>query len=136
MSDKSLKERIGGKLPPFMHTLGARLLMLSQASGTAELSFEIPLNFCHSGDIVQGGFVTAMLDGAMSMAVFASEGGFVDLPSLEIKVSFLAPSRAGIFTGKGSIRHIGKSIAFLEGELYNSDGVLTATSTSTAKVIR
>ena len=62
----------------------------------------------------------------MTMAVFAKQGGLVNLPSLEIKVSFLAPSRAGKFVGKGRVLRGGKSIIFLEGELYDEHGTLTA----------
>ena len=136
MTEVSLQERIGRKLPPCMQALGGELITADQSDASAELSFEIPLQFCHSGDIVQGGFVTGMLDAAMSMAAFAGEGRIVKLPSLEIKVSFLAPSRAGKFIGKGRVVQAGKSIAFLQGELYNATGELVATSTSTAKVIR
>ncbi|GIR69646.1 MAG: hypothetical protein CM15mP74_08970 [Halieaceae bacterium] len=35
----------------------------------AVFTFTVPLEYCHSGDVVQGGFVTAMLDAAMSHAL-------------------------------------------------------------------
>lgn len=55
---------------------------------------------------------------------------------LEIKVNFLAPSRAEKSIGKGRMVRAGRSIVFLEGEPYNGDGELTATSSSIATVVR
>ncbi len=135
MDNEQILTALNNAPPPCMVSLGASILSVSTEDATAELSFDMPLAYCHSGDIVQGGFVTGMLDAAMTMAVFAAQGGVVNLPSLEIKVSFLAPSRAGKFIGKGRILRAGKSIVFLEGELFDEQGVLTATSSSTAKVI-
>jgi acyl-coenzyme A thioesterase PaaI-like protein len=50
-------------------------------------------------------------------------------------VSFLAPSLAGKFRAEGRVLQLGKSIAFLEASLFNAEGELTATSTSTAKIV-
>jgi uncharacterized protein (TIGR00369 family) len=85
--------------------------------------------------VVQGGFVAAMLDAAMSHAVFTNIENVVALPTLELKVSYLAASLAGSFTAKGKIIRAGKSIVFLEGQLFDEQGELTATASSTAKVI-
>ncbi|MGI9287843.1 MAG: hypothetical protein ACR2P1_20830 [Pseudomonadales bacterium] len=71
MTEVSLKERIGRNLPPCLRALGGEVVTVDQSDASAELSFEMPPQFCHSGDIVQGGFVTGMLDGTMSMAAFA-----------------------------------------------------------------
>ena len=115
--------------------MSGQIVTADRTQKTATASFEIPLDFCHSGNMVQGGFVTAMLDATMSHAAFAAIGDVCQVPTLEIKVSFIAPSLAGKFIAEGRVVKLGKSIGFLEGCLYNPAGELTATATSTAKII-
>jgi acyl-coenzyme A thioesterase PaaI-like protein len=50
-------------------------------------------------------------------------------------VSFMRPVRPGRVIGKGRIVRRDGDIAFLEGELHDSDGLLIATATATARVI-
>ena len=134
--DTKLVQLLNDKLPPCVTVMNGKIVTLDRSQQTATASFEIPLDFCHSGNMVQGGFVTAMLDATMSHAVFVAIGDVCILPTLEIKVSFVAPSLAGKFTAEGRVIKLGKSIAFLEGSLYNPEGELTASASSTARIIR
>ncbi len=120
--------------PAIIRTLGGVIVDIDE--GLCVMEYDIGEELCHSTSIVQGGIVTAMLDATMSHAVFANHRDVTGLASLEIKVSFLEPSLAGRFTCRGTIRRAGYKISFLEGELYNADGVLTATSSHTAKLTR
>lgn len=132
----NLKNNLNQGRPPCLETLNSQVLAIDLEQQTATLSFDIPLAFCHSGNIVQGGFVTAMLDAACSHAVFSAGREVTTVSTLEIKVSFLQPSRAGKFQCIGKITRIGGSIAFMVGELFDESGVLTATATTTAKLIK
>ena len=85
---------------------------------------------CHSGGIVQGGFVTGMLDAAIAI-----HRRYVVVASLEIKVSFPEIAHAGELTAFARPVRMGRSIAFLETELLDPDSNLVATATSTAKII-
>ena len=116
--------------------MGAEITAADTIALTCTIRFDISTDYCHSGDIVQGGFVTAMLDAAMSHTAFALEDNILNVASLEIKTTFLEPSRAGIFNATGKLLKVGRSIGFMSGELYNDDGVLTATATTTAKLVR
>jgi len=127
--------RINNLRPPCLDTLGAAVTGIDHEEKSATMTFTIPLGFCHSGNVVQGGFVAAMLDAVMSHAVFTNIDDVIALPTLELKISYLAASLAGSFSAKGKIIRAGKSILFLEGELFNAQGELTATASSTAKVI-
>ena len=105
-------------------------------TGTARLHYLVRPEFCHTGGIAQGGFVTGWLDAAMAFAIMARLDHPVWLATLELKVSFLSASRSGTeVVAKGSIVKQGRSIVFLEGVLEDLDGVVLATSTSTAKLI-
>lgn len=123
-------------LPPCLQILKARLLDFDSEAGTADLQFDVSEQFCHSVNVVQGGNVTAMLDAAMSHAVFMQETDIVALPTLELKVSFLEPTLAGRVTAHGKVIKSGRSIAFLEGTLVNAEGLVAATASSTAKMVR
>jgi len=121
--------------PPALRKLGGRINDFDDASRTVEMRYTLDDSFCHSGGIIQGGFVTGMLDAAMAHAVIAIYRRYVVVASLEIKVSFLEIARAGELTVFARPVRMGKSIAFLEGELFDRDGRLLATATSTAKIV-
>lgn len=127
--------RFNDHRPPCLDALSAEVTGMDHDEKSATMAFVIPLDFCHSGNVVQGGFVAAMLDAAMSHAVFTNIDGVIALPTLEMKISYLNASLAGSFSAKGRIVRAGKSITFLEGELFNAQGDLTATASSTAKII-
>jgi len=137
-ADRGIGERIrqlNGGAPPCVKSLGGRVEDYDSERRRIVMSFSMSLEFCHSGNIVQGGFVTGMLDAAMAHAVFMELGMRIALPSLDINVSFLRPTLAGPQRAHGHILRLGRSVAFLEGELFDEEGRLTARATSTARVI-
>ena len=137
MSDKAeLIEKLNSHRPGIIRTLNGHIVDVDTDTGVCVMEYEIGENLCHSTNIVQGGIITAMLDACMSHTTFAQQQDVIQLSSLEIKVSFLEPSLAGRFTCRGHIKRAGYKIGFLEGELFDGDGKLTATATTTAKFIR
>ena len=127
---------LNDRRPAFIDMLGGNITTVDVTAQTCTFEFNVSTQFCHSVDVVQGGFVTAMLDAAMSHAVFASVGGVTGLSSLEIKTSYLEPTHAGRLQAVGHVLKSGYKTAFLEGRLYNSEGLLTATTSSVAKLVR
>ncbi|MFT6756452.1 MAG: hypothetical protein ACJA0M_000327 [Chitinophagales bacterium] len=121
---------------PFLKMLGGRVVNLDPDQQTCSMEFDVSTDFCHSVNVVQGGFVTAMLDAVMSHAIFGLDDSIVNVSSLEIKTSFLEPTRAGKIIATGKIIKAGYKIGFMEGQLYNVDGELTATASSVGKLIR
>jgi len=99
--------------------------------GRSRLEYEARANQCHSGGVVQGGFVTGWIDAAMAHAVIAVLGHDVTPMSLEIKVSFFAPVRPGRVIAEGWIERRGKKTAFVEGHLLDPDGNVLAKGSST-----
>lgn len=133
------KEKIIAQLnkfrPSFLDALGCVILDADPNAQMCKMEFNITKAYCHSGNIIQGGFVTAMLDAVISHAVFASYPTTKILSTLELKVSFYKPSHDGKLTAIGRIDKMGRSIAFLSGDLFNAEGVKTASITATAKVV-
>jgi len=122
--------------PTFIKLMGGKLVDLDLEKIWTCFEFNIGTDYCHSGDIVQGGFVTAMLDVAMSHAVFACNEGVIGLSSLEIKTSYLETTRAGKLRVEGWMIKNGYKTVFLEGRVYNAEGKLSATASTVAKLKR
>ena len=72
----------------------------------------------------------------MSHAVFATVQGISGVSSLEIKTSYLEPTRAGTLRVVGQVVKESYKTVFLEGKMYNAEGLLSATASSVAKLVR
>jgi uncharacterized protein (TIGR00369 family) len=129
-------DQLNAMAPSFIKMLGGKIVAVSPAEVSCAFEFDVTTDFCHSVDVVQGGFVTAMLDAAMSHAVFAAVENIASVSSLEIKTSYLAPTRAGYQRVVGKVIKSSYQTAFLEGQIYNAEGLLTATASSVAKLVR
>jgi uncharacterized protein (TIGR00369 family) len=138
MTDQEILQRFNSHRQPANATLGTEVVAVEAAEGKVTLRCTATREHCHSvewspkGGIVQGGFVTGWLDTAMAHACVARSGFTLAVPSLEIKVSFLAPAHPGTYLARGWIQRWGRTIAFLEAELHDMAGKLIATASSTA----
>jgi acyl-CoA thioesterase len=104
-------------------------------SGRAILHFRATMEMCHSGGVVQGGFVTGWIDMAMAHVVLSQTNYEQNLLSLEIKVSFLASAGPGLTIAEAWIERRGRSTAFVEGRLLNEAGDVLAKASSTVKLV-
>jgi uncharacterized protein (TIGR00369 family) len=120
------------ELPPAPALLGWQALELRP--GFVRVRYEASEAFYNPQGAVQGGFLAAMLDDAMGPAAFTllDEGSFA--PTLEMKVSFLRPARAGALIAEGSVVHQSRRFMHVEGKLMTEDGELVATGTATLVV--
>ncbi|MBI1406627.1 MAG: hotdog fold thioesterase [Caulobacter sp.] len=135
VSDEALLQRfLSSKAQPSgSQTLGFRMLSLSQADKRVEVAFEARADLlCNPMGQIQGGFVSAMLDECMSVAGVVASGMTCVMPTLEMKTSFFRPAMPGALRGVGKLVRWGKTIAFLEGELFDDQQRLLAKATATA----
>ena len=107
-----------------------RIVSLDPA-GRATLEYEARAEMCHSGGVVQGGFVTGWIDAAMAHAAIAANGMAVTPMTLELKVSFFAPARPGRVIAEGWVERAGRRTCFYEGRLSDTNGTVLAKATST-----
>lgn len=133
---EALLELLNSHAPHFVSLLGGKMTDIDEEKNLAIFEFNISKDYCHSVDVVQGGFITSMLDTAMSHAVFAANNDVIGLSSLEIKTSYLETTRAGKLRAEGWVVKSGYKTGFLEGRLYNEAGQLTATASTVAKIVR
>ena len=136
MTPADIVDLLNKNRPACLKTLQGEVLEFTPEKSQVVMAFEPRLDCCHSIDVVQGGFVTAMLDAAMAHAVMAMEALRVTPSSIDINVSFLRPSRAGKFTTVGTIIKLGRTVGYLRAELFNDKGELTATATSSVFLTR
>jgi acyl-CoA thioesterase len=104
-------------------------------AGRATLEYEAGRHMCHSGGVVQGGFISGWLDSAMAHAVIALTGFEMTPMSLELKVSFFAPARPGPVFAEGWVEKSGRSTCFTEAKLMDAKGTLLAKASSTIRLI-
>jgi len=116
-------------------TLGIdKVLYIDTQEGIASARYIANESMCHSGGIIQGGFVTGWLDAIMALACMAKCGTDVLVLTLEIKVNFLNSAKIGKLISTAKVIKNTKSIAFVEGKLENIEGQLIATGTCTVKL--
>lgn len=136
MNEQDIIKKLNAHALPFIKMMGGQVTEVDLESKSCTFEFDISTQFCHSMDVVQGGFVTAMVDAAMSHAVFGLDKSIDNVSSLEIKTNYLEPTRAGKLRAVGSILKSGYKVAFLEAQLFDAQGTLTATASSVAKLVR
>ena len=120
-----------GALPELSRTLGLVRVIEMSVEGRARLEYRAGQHMCHSGGVVQGGFVTGWIDAAMAHAAIAMGGPDIVPMSLELKVSFFAPARPGLVIAEGWVERRGRSTCFFEGRLLDATGRVLAKASST-----
>ena len=123
------------KPSPTSAHLGLELLAVNQEAGIVEMAFNATDKLCNKWGGIQGGNVAAMLDDAMAFAIGLNLDWGQISPTLEIKVSMLAPARPGRILAVGRVLRRGRSVGFVEGELYDAEGRLLAAGSSTANFV-
>jgi uncharacterized protein (TIGR00369 family) len=98
------------------------------------MSFDGKRDFCNAAGYVQGGILSAMLDGAMGAVVFVTTDGKLYNPTISLTVNFLAPAKPGLLIVEAKVTQLGKSIAFVEGRLTADDGTLLATASAGVRI--
>ena len=135
MNDQETLERFKSNTAPCIDTLGMKVLSFCSAPTSIEVEFEAKYEFTHSeGQVIQGGFVTGMLDAPMAHLLMGLFDFKVSPMTLDINVSFLAPSKPGKLNCIAEVIQLGKSTAFMSSKLFQNK-LLVATSTSTVKLI-
>lgn len=116
-------------------TLGLVRRIEMSPEGRAVIEYEAGLHMCHSGGVVQGGFVTGWIDAAMAHAAIAMTGPGIVPMSLELKVSFFAPARPGKVIAEAWVEKRGRTTCFFEGRLLDPAGKVLAKASSTLQLV-
>ncbi len=134
MTKTAIIERMKNFRPPFLDLFECTITDVDPKKGICEMDFMVNKTYCHSGNIIQGGFITMMLDAVSSHAAFVLNENLTVVSTLELKVSYFAPSFNGAYHAIGKVEKLTRNFAFLSAELFNKDGIRTASLTATAKI--
>ncbi len=133
---ESFMELVGNHVPrppAYAKLLGMR--PLHAEPGNVRFEFHPGEQLLNPVGVIQGGFVTAMLDETMGPAALSELGPGFAVPTLELKVSFLRPTYPGTLVADARVVHRGRSVVFMEGALFDEDGAKLATATATARIV-
>ena len=135
MEDSKILQSLQSDSAPCTDTLGAKVVRFSSEPPEIEMEFEAIYDFTHSdGQVVQGGFVTGMLDAPMAHLLMGLFDFKIIPMTLDLNVSFLAPTRQGKLNCIAEVLQLGKSTAFMTSKLYQQDK-LVASATSTVRLV-
>ena len=118
-------------LPAYLEKMDAEVLEMNFKEQTLKMSFNPDKFFCHSdGTILQGGFITTMLDASMAFLVMQLVD-FKKVPlSIDVNVNFLSSGEPKLTIAVARINKIGKSIAFSSADLFQDDELIATASSS------
>ncbi len=129
-------ENVESAEPSVLQALGDGVCTeLDPEAGRAVIEFTVKPEFCHSGGVAQGGFVTGWIDSAMAHAIIGRYGQQFWVATLEIKISFFRPAGPGKVRAEGWIERAGKQTVFCEGRLLDLNGEVLAKGTSTIRLV-
>jgi uncharacterized protein (TIGR00369 family) len=126
LSDDQLIARFNKQKPPTGVLLKSTVIAVRAEEGFVRMSYDIGPEFCNPRGGVQGGIIAAMLDDACALAAIVKSGKPVFIPTLEFKTSFFAPAMMGRLYAEARCLKLGRTTAFMEGDLIDEDGKILA----------
>lgn len=118
---------------PFGRMLG--LQGLHREPGHVILGLDLHDQLCNRGGYAHGGVVMTMLDVAMSIAARNSSPDVTDVLTIEMKINMIATGR-GTLRAEALVTKAGKSIAFMEGSVFDGHGHIVARAIGTWRLRR
>jgi uncharacterized protein (TIGR00369 family) len=134
MTDDEIRALLGdpARHPPCARHLGFELVDFSVAGAWAEVAFAPRPEFANPAGAVQGGFVCAMLDDALSVAASISQRFAVIVPTLQTSVTYLRPTPIARVVARGEVLRFGSASVAMQGTLRDAAGSVLAVATATA----
>ena len=127
-------EIIAGKrpLPAVLTLLGWQVL--EAEPGRIRVTFQGKPDFYNPVGFVQGGILTAMLDGVMGSAAVSLLDDNETIATLDMNTSYMQSVRDVKLVAEGRVVHRGGATVYMDGNLTFEDGSLVATATATGRV--
>ncbi|GAC1378929.1 MAG: PaaI family thioesterase [Ktedonobacteraceae bacterium] len=101
----------------FFQLLGMRID--TAEAGVGKVHITVDERLMHPQMIVHGGVIFTLADTAMSMAALSVYPAGTRVSTIEAKINYLLPIRAGELMAEAGIVHQGRSTAVLEATVYN-----------------
>jgi uncharacterized protein (TIGR00369 family) len=120
--------------PPAPTLLGRKLLEIDTEAGLARMRFFARPEFTNRHGSVQGGFVSAMLDSATSVALLATLPEHLTSVTMKLETTFLRPTPIGELFAEARVLERTDREAVTSGELKGADGALYATARAVLRI--
>jgi len=117
---------------PSAELMGSQFQSWDAETGEVTYTFDPPPSFASPRGAVQGGLIAGFLDEVMGAALLAHSDNAALPLNLDMTMTFVRMVPLERITAKGRVIKAGRKVAFLEGELFDSEGRLLARATSTA----
>ena len=130
MSDQDLSSSIGFYIP-FAEHLGVSAHR--QKNGEAEVSLKLKPEHLNSWGAAHGGVILGVFDIVMGLSAKSIDDEASGAITIELKTNFLQTVTDKINARARAIRS-GRTLIFVEGELFNVEGQITAKATGTFKL--
>jgi acyl-CoA thioesterase len=91
--------------------------------GQCTVRIQVDERLQHHQKIVHGGVIFTLADTAMSLALLSALPSAMLISTIEAKINYLRPVRAGELIAEANIIHKGRTTAVLESSVYNLNGV-------------
>lgn len=103
--------------------------------GDVLVAFTAGEDTTQGNNVVSGGTMAAMLDGAMAVAVLSALKPGQTCSTISLTVNMLRPGAPGRLYVRAGVERLGRRVAFAHGQLLNEDKVPLATASSSLAVI-
>ncbi len=120
--------------PPSAKWMGMDIIEHDPSKMYSKVSFEPNKDMINFGGVIQGGFLTAMMDDTMGFNAFICLGMKMTMASIDLHTHFMKAVPLGPITIEAWVTRAGKSVVFLEAKLHGEDGELAARATSSSKL--
>lgn len=120
--------------PPSARWMGMEIIEHDPERSYTKVTFSPNKDMINFGGVIQGGFLTAMMDDAMGFNAFVSLGMKQVMASIDLHTHFLKAVEFGEITVEALVTRAGKSVVFLEAKLFDKHGELAARATSSSKL--
>lgn len=117
----------------WMQTLGARIA--EAEPGRVVVEIEAGPQHRQGAGVVQGGVITQIADAAMGMSLATMQEDRIWNTTIELKINFLRPAIQGRLRAIGRVVEIKQSLLFGEADVFDQQGRLIATASSTCMAV-
>jgi len=123
------------KIPPPVADL-VGLEAATYGDGEAVFSMEVEERHENPMGFVQGGVICVLADAAMGFAFVSTLNDGESFTTVEMKVNFLRPFKAGRLLASGRVINRGRTLGLTEAHVRDEEGRLIAHATSTCMALR
>ena len=133
---EGMERLLRGEVPPPAAATKIGMRLASFTDGEAVVELDADPSHANPMGTVQGGILAAIADAAMGWAYMTTLGEGESYTTLEIKVNFLRPVRAGRLEARARVRNAGRTIGLVECDVLAEDGKTAAHAVSTCMILR